>query len=88
MAGAVAVGIVTIYRDGDASKEASVKVKTVDVSAVYGKDYVMDDDRYETVTVKTEGTIMERFGKDEYLNATQESIEEINESSEKLEEAY
>lgn len=30
-----------IYREGDLSSEASVEVRTIDFSAVYGKDYVM-----------------------------------------------
>ena len=79
--------ILTIYRDGDVSGENSVQLKTVDVSAIYGKDYIIDDNRYTTATKLTESTIMERFADDDYLRASAEAMKEIKEKSGQLEEA-
>ena len=79
--------ILTIYRDGDVSGENSVQLKTVDVSAIYGKDYIIDDDRYVAVASDTNGTIMERFADDDYLKASAETMKEIEGKSAELEEA-
>ncbi|MBQ6529319.1 MAG: hypothetical protein IJI39_00120, partial [Clostridia bacterium] len=79
--------ILTIYRDGDVSGENSVQLKTVDVSAIYGKDYIIDDNRYPTATKLTESTILERFADDDYLRASAEAMKEIKEKSGQLEEA-
>ena len=38
---------ITVYRDGDVSGEASVEVKTHDLTAVYGKDYELYEDDVE-----------------------------------------
>ena len=38
---------ITVYRDGDVSGEASVEVKTHDLTAVYGRDYELCEDDVE-----------------------------------------
>ena len=45
--------IITIVRSGAAEDTASVDLKTVDVSASYGKDYIISDGRYTTETTET-----------------------------------
>ena len=77
----------TVYRDGDTSMASSVDVATVDISAVYGKDYIMDDSRYPTTVTPVEGTIIQHFGDEEYLEATKAAIAELQEMNDALEEA-
>ena len=79
--------ILTIYRDGNVSGESSVQLKTVDVSARYGKDYIIDDSRYSTDVTETDGIIMENLSNDDYLKASAEAMKEINEKSEEMQTA-
>ena len=52
--------IITIVRSGAAEDTASVDLKTVDVSASYGKDYIISDGRYTTETTEANGTILKQ----------------------------
>ena len=51
--------IITVVRN-NAETKASVFLKTVDMSAKYGEDYIISDKNYETVAEKTNGTILEQ----------------------------
>lgn len=52
--------IVTVVRSGDTADAASVNLFTVDISAAYGEDYIISDDRYETDVFETEGTVLQQ----------------------------
>ena len=50
----------TVFRAGDLSGETTVQLCSVDVTARYGEDYVVDDRSYETLTAETQGTLIEQ----------------------------
>ena len=52
----------TIQRTGDVSRISYAIVETVDVSAVYGVDYRIEDDRWDTEVRETSGTLLELSG--------------------------
>ena len=64
----------TVYRAGDLSGETSVDLRTIDVSATYGRDYRVSDARYETEIFATGGTLMEQYSGDEHARALSEEI--------------
>ncbi len=63
---------ITVYRDGDVSGEASVEVKTHDLTAVYGKDYEL----YENdVEVTGDGiSILEKNSKQQADEEEEEAV--------------
>ena len=67
----------TIRRSGDLSIGSELYVSTVDVSAVYGRDYVIHDSLAETEVFETEGTILERSGDETNRLQVQEALESI-----------
>lgn len=67
----------TIRRSGDLSIGSELYVSTVDVSAVYGMDYVIHDSLAETEVFETEGTILERSGDETNRLQAQEALESI-----------
>ena len=69
--------IITVYRCGNTSIESTVDLKTADVSAKYGVDYIIDDDRYTTETSETGTTLLE-------LSADEENVQEGEEKLENL----
>jgi|GEM_PF-1267145 len=50
----------TVTRSGDAAEAAAVELRTVDISAVYGKDYTVRVDGADTQLLKTGGTVLEQ----------------------------
>lgn len=74
--------ILTVYRDGDTSKEASVDFRTADLSARYGVDYIVDDDNYQTDETETDMTLMEMSAQEERLEAGKEAMEDMEETFE------
>ena len=69
--------ILTIYRDGNTSSESSVELKTADVSAKYGIDYIIDDDRYTTDVTPTDSTLLELSANDECVEEAEEAFAEM-----------
>ncbi len=69
--------ILTVFREGNTSVESVVDIKTADVSAKYGVDYIIDDDRYFTETAETESTLLELSGNEELVQEGEESFEEL-----------
>ena len=67
----------TVNRTGDTSIGSDLVVSTVDISAVYGKDYVIEDNRFVTELVETDGTILEQAADEESRKNAQEELEEI-----------
>jgi len=65
---------VTIYRAGDLTGQTTVDLRTIDSSAVYGKDYVIDDSRYETEVKTTQGTLLQQYANDEEALAQGQEI--------------
>ena len=54
---------VRIYREGDLDKEASVEVHTIDMTAVYGKDYELVMDEVKKVDGAGEYSLLEQYAK-------------------------
>lgn len=57
--------VLPIFRDGDCSEEASIEIRTVDLTAVYGKDYAIT----ENSTTKFLGdgrSIMQKYADGDY----------------------
>jgi len=67
----------TIRRTGDVSVGSELLVSTVDVSAVYGRDYVMDDALLKTEVLETTGTILEKSGDELNRQEAQEALANI-----------
>ncbi len=67
----------TVNRTGDTNIGSDLVVSTVDISAVYGKDYVIEDNRFVTELVETDGTILEQAADEESRKNAQEELEEI-----------
>ena len=67
----------TIRRSGDLSIGSELYVSTVDVSAVYGMDYIIHDSLAETEAFETERTILERSGDETNRLRAQEALESI-----------
>ena len=55
----------TVSRTGDTSVGSDLIVSTVDISAVYGKDYVIEDNGFVTELVETNGTILKQAADEE-----------------------
>ena len=51
---------VTIYRTGKSDEKASITLSTVDIGALYGKDYRIDDNRYDTDEHISDKTLYEQ----------------------------
>ena len=68
---------ITVYRFGNTDKESSVVVKTIDYSALYGKDYVVTDERFETETFSSEETLLQQSAKQENMEDAAEIMEEF-----------
>ena len=62
----------TVSRTGDISVGSDLVVSTVDVSAVYGKDYVIEDSRFITTLNETNGTILEQAADEESRKVRQQ----------------
>ena len=71
--------IITVYRGGNTSVESAVDLKTADVSAKYGIDYIIDDDRYTTETAETDGTLLELSADEERVQEGKESLDALKE---------
>lgn len=69
--------IITVYRCGNTSVESAVDLKTADVSAKYGIDYIIDDDRYTTETAETDGTLLELSADEERVQEGEEGLEDL-----------
>ena len=67
----------TVSRTGDTSVSSDLIVSTVDISASYGKDYVIEDSRFVTQVKETNGTILEQAADDESRQKAQQDLEEI-----------
>ena len=67
----------TVNRTGDTSIGSDLVVSTVDISAVYGKDYVIEDNRFVTELVETDGTILEQAADEENRKNAQKELNEI-----------
>ena len=81
--------ILTIYRDGNIYSEATVDLVSADISAKYGKDYIVEDDNI-TEEHKTDQTVLEMTADEEYQKITAEITEKLEdaiESSMETEEA-
>lgn len=70
--------VLTLYREGNTDIEASVVLKTADVSAKYGVDYIIDDGSFQTQEEETDGTLMELSADDENAEAGEAALEEMN----------
>ena len=66
-----------VSRTGDTSIGSDLIVSTVDISAVYGKDYVIEDSNFVTELVETDGTILEQAADEENRKNAQKELEEI-----------
>ena len=67
----------TLSRTGDTSVGSDVVVSTVDISAAYGKDYVIEVTEFTTVTNDTNGTVLEQSADEENRIEAQEELEKI-----------
>ena len=67
----------TLSRTGDTSVGSDVVVSTVDISAAYGKDYVIEGTEFTTVTNDTNGTVLEQSADEENRIEAQEELEKI-----------
>ena len=47
MNGIMPVSYTHLYREGDLSEEASVTIHSLDLTAIYGEDYIILDDNAE-----------------------------------------
>ena len=83
-----AVYSVPIYREGDLSGEASVEVRTVDLTALYGEDYELIADDAEVIG--GDETILERYSREsaELEEAEAEQAEETDGSEPAGDEEY
>ena len=73
----------TVYRAGDLDGETTVELRTIDISAAYGRDYVVDDPRYETAASETEGTLMEQYSVSEAAQAeARQTLDEVSAAAE------
>ena len=55
----------TIYRDGNTELEASVELKSVDVSAKYGEDYIMSEKSTREEEELTDKTLLKMVADEE-----------------------
>ena len=69
----------TIGRTGDTSIGSDLVISTVDIGAVYGKDYIIEDSRFVTELVETNGTVLEQAASRENREKASEDLEEIRE---------
>lgn len=77
--------IVTVVRSSDATNSASVSIQTVDISATYGEDYIISDDRYVTEVFETAGTVLQQSANketqqeryDQMVSSLEQAQEEI-----------
>ena len=67
----------TLRRAGDLSLGSAVTVSTVDVAAVYGKDYVMEDSRWSTETLESSGTLLENSADEASRQQAQDALDTI-----------
>ncbi len=67
----------TVNRTGDTSIGSDLFISTVDISAVYGRDYVIEDSRFVTELVETNGTILKQAADEESRKNAQQELEEI-----------
>ncbi|MEE0059248.1 MAG: Calx-beta domain-containing protein [Acutalibacteraceae bacterium] len=70
----------TIYRDGNTNSEASVELKSVDVSAKYAEDYIVLEKATQTEEELTDKTLLE-------MVADEENQKKVNEIEETFEQA-
>lgn len=68
----------TIYRDGNTELEASVELKSVDVSAKYGEDYIMSEKSTREEEELTDKTLLEMVADEE----NKKKVDEIEETFE------
>lgn len=71
--------IITVYRLGNTAIESAVDLKTVDVSAKYGVDYIIDDDRYTTETTETDTTLLEFSADEKNVREGEQDLESLQE---------
>ena len=67
----------TLRRAGDTSLASAVLVTTVDVSAVYGRDYAVKDSNWSTEKLESDGTILENSADEESRRQTRETLDAI-----------
>lgn len=76
---------VVVVRSGQAADTASVELKTVDISAVYGEDYVISVGSSPTDITETDGTLLEQAADYEEQSTRyaelEEQVEEIEETA-------
>nr|MCR4923372.1 hypothetical protein [Lachnospiraceae bacterium] len=72
---------ITIYRVGDLDIETDINLKTIDVSASYGKDYIISDDRYSTEVLEVEGTLLQQSGEANGLESSEDEYGFLSEIS-------
>lgn len=51
---------IKIYRTGKSDEKASINLSTVDIGALYDKDYRIDDSRYDTNEHPSDKTLYEQ----------------------------
>ena len=68
---------ITVYRLGNIDKAGTVTVKSIDYSALYGRDYAVADRRFETEELEHERTLLERSADRENMEAGAAAVEEM-----------
>ena len=67
----------TLRRTGDTSVASAVLVSTVDISAAYGKDYIISDGCWTAEALESTGTILENSADEASRKQSQETIDAI-----------
>ncbi|MBR0148366.1 MAG: hypothetical protein IJM23_04115 [Lachnospiraceae bacterium] len=68
---------ITVCRLGDTDSEGSVLVKSIDYSALYGKDYEIKDERFSTERLESEKTLLEKSAEKENIEETRDAIDAL-----------
>ena len=69
--------LLTVRRTGDISLSSTVELRTVDVSAGYGRDYVIDDPRWDTEVFPQSETLVQQYGNEANRLAAAQTLSEI-----------
>lgn len=71
---------IRIYREGDLSKEASVSLRTIDMTALYGKDYELVSDTVEELEeTGSKKTLLEEYAKGQKFDGTDKTDSSFSE---------
>ncbi|MBQ7726050.1 MAG: hypothetical protein IJT66_02785, partial [Clostridia bacterium] len=71
--------LLTVRRTGDVSVGSTVELRTVDVSACYGRDYVIDDPVWQTEVLPQTETLVKQYGNEANRLSAAQTLTELEE---------